>query len=372
MASSRATARLRPSLSRASRHPARRAPVSAFAAGAALPAAATALAAGGVVPTYATAALIFGALPALDAAVGAEAPGTGAATPKASSYRLAARALVPLNLFALLAAAAAVPELPLPDLLGLGVSAGVTAGVGINAAHELLHACGPDGERRTRDEWIDGVLAQTLLGAVAYGFWQDAHLAHHRDLALDGVDTAAARRGEPLPAFWARSAAGCLSAAFAHHGARGTLAAAALTWTALPAGFAAACWYLGGAPGLALFATQAAVGVLLLETVNYIEHYGLVRKPGDHVGTAHSWNYDSLLTNLVLLRLQRHSDHHVHARRPYPALRSRGAPEAPQLPACYPACMLLALVPNAWFAVMDPLIPPSTAPAGATTNSTTG
>ena len=108
-----------------------------------------------------------------------------------------------------------------------------------------------------------------------------------------------------------------------------------------------------------LFAVQAAVAIALLEIINYIEHYGLRRERiggrYEPVREEHSWNADWVVSNWILFNLQLHPDHHVHMQRPYEALQS--VPTAPQLPAGYPAMVLLALVPPLWFVVMDPRIP---------------
>jgi alkane 1-monooxygenase len=104
---------------------------------------------------------------------------------------------------------------------------------------------------------------------------------------------------------------------------------------------------------------QAVVGICLLEAINYIEHYGLrrqLRADGRYepVRPSHSWNNDSVVANLLLFQLQRHSDHHAHPSRRYQALCHDD--EAPQLPAGYAAMLLLAAVPPLWRRVMDPRV----------------
>lgn len=104
---------------------------------------------------------------------------------------------------------------------------------------------------------------------------------------------------------------------------------------------------------------SAAIGMLLLETINYVEHYGLRRRKLDNgryerVMPWHSWNSNQYLGRIILYELTRHSDHHYLASREYQILRHMD--EAPQLPAGYPAMMLLALLPPAWFRVMDPRV----------------
>ena len=89
----------------------------------------------------------------------------------------------------------------------------------------------------------------------------------------------------------------------------------------------------------------------LVPYVNYIEHYGLVRENKGAVLPHHSWNSSTSFGNAVMFNLQRHSDHHASSGKPYFLLES--IDDAPQLPAGYPAMMLLALLPGAWKAVMD-------------------
>ena len=104
------------------------------------------------------------------------------------------------------------------------------------------------------------------------------------------------------------------------------------------------------------FLVAATIGFLLLETVNYIEHYGLQRKQtseGRYVRTMpeHSWNSNHILGRLMLFELSRHSDHHYLASRKYQVLQHHE--EAPQLPTGYPGSMILAMLPPLWFYVMN-------------------
>jgi alkane 1-monooxygenase len=104
------------------------------------------------------------------------------------------------------------------------------------------------------------------------------------------------------------------------------------------------------------FLGAAFMGILLLETVNYIEHYGLQRKqtaPGkyERAMPQHSWNSDHVLGRLMLFELSRHSDHHYLASRKYQILQHHD--DTPQLPTGYPGSMLLSLLPPLWFYVMN-------------------
>ena len=103
------------------------------------------------------------------------------------------------------------------------------------------------------------------------------------------------------------------------------------------------------------FLISATIGALLLETVNYIEHYGMVRKKIDgryeKVTHLHSWNASHMVSNFLLFQLQRHSDHHAFAHKRYQVLNHYD--QSPQLPQGYSAMIILALFPPLWFKVMD-------------------
>ena len=109
--------------------------------------------------------------------------------------------------------------------------------------------------------------------------------------------------------------------------------------------------------GVAFLAAQSAIGIFLLETINYFEHYGLHRResaPGEYepVAARHSWDSGYRLSNWSIFNLGRHADHHLHAGRRYRILR-RPAKAAP-LPTGYAGVFLLAMVPPLWRRVMDP------------------
>jgi hypothetical protein len=83
---------------------------------------------------------------------------------------------------------------------------------------------------------------------------------------------------------------------------------------------------------------QAVVGFTVLEAVNYLEHYGLLRQRNaagryEKVDPRHSWNSDRLTTNVFLFQPRRHSDHHANPLPRYQTLRSFDV--SPQLPAGY-------------------------------------
>jgi alkane 1-monooxygenase len=244
------------------------------------------------------------------------------------------------------------------ETLGLALSVGVMCGAGgITIAHELMHR---------HEAWARG-LAELLMGWVSYPHFCVEHVhGHHRHVATPH-DPATSRRGETVYRFYVRSVVGGLRSAWRLEGERirragrlpHALADRRIRYPLLLAVLYAAVLAAWGPAGLAFFVAQGVVAFSMLEIVNYLEHYGLERRRLDdgrfeRVAPHHSWNSGRWLSNGFLFNLARHSDHHHLASRPYDALRS--VPDAPQLPAGYSAMMLLALVPPAWFRVMDPRV----------------
>ncbi|TXI99446.1 MAG: alkane 1-monooxygenase [Aquabacterium sp.] len=265
-------------------------------------------------------------------------------------------AFVPLQLAATVGGAwlAATGDLPWHHLLGLAISVGMVNGVAINTAHELGHKKGK------LDRW----LARISLAPTFYGhFYVEHNRGHHKNVSTP-VDPASSRMGETFWAFWPRTVVGSLRSAWhleAERLARSgkgvwslsnenlqSWSMSVLLWGAVLAVF--------GWVALPFLLIQAVYGFSLLEVVNYLEHYGLLRRtlPDGRVERCmpeHSWNSNHMVTNLFLYHLQRHSDHHANPTRHYQALRH--FEESPQLPAGYAAMILLAYFPPLWFAVMD-------------------
>ncbi len=249
-----------------------------------------------------------------------------------------------------------------PVVLGLAFSVGfITGGQGITYAHELGHS-----KRRS-----DRALAWVLMATVFYPQFMVEHYRGHHPRAATHDDPASARRGESLWRFLPRTLGGSfmgawrLEAARLQQRGRGWLHSP-LAWSfGLNLVAAPACWAVGAPKIAAFYLLQSVVAILLLETVNYIEHYGLTRRVDaagkrEAFGVMHAWNADHWLSNAVLANLQRHSDHHMHAWKPYPELE---ALPGPQLPTGYPGCLFLAALPPVWFRLMHRRIDAMPAPA---------
>jgi alkane 1-monooxygenase len=274
-------------------------------------------------------------------------------------YRAIVVAFVPFQFAATWwgCAVAAEGGLSLTGWVGLVLTVGGINGVAINTAHELGH------KRPPWERW----LARVTLAPVAYGhFFVEHNRGHHWRVATP-EDPASARLGESFWAFLPRTMLGSVASAWqleSHRLAAKGLAAwhwrneVLQAWAMTAALYAAlAAWFGPGV--LAFLVVQAFYGASMLEVVNYIEHYGLLRaerhggrrEPCD---ARHSWNSSHVLSNLFLYQLQRHSDHHAHPGRRYQALRH--CDESPQLPSGYAGMILLAYVPALWFRVMDPRV----------------
>lgn len=235
----------------------------------------------------------------------------------------------------------------------------MTGGLGITIAHELVH----------RSAAVERVIGYLLLCGVWYMHFGLEHVAgHHKNVGLHD-DPATARRGESSYAFVVRSIVMGWLHAFSLERARleragrspWSTANKVLAWLVLQAAWTAAAMILTGDPSVLLFILgQSAVAILLLELVNYVEHYGLVRKevsPGmvERFGPQHAWESRYPASNYLLFKLQRHADHHLYPQRRYQVLAVHN--ESPQLPSGYPVMVLAALVPPLWFRLANPRIP---------------
>lgn len=241
------------------------------------------------------------------------------------------------------------------ELIGMTASVGFIIGAfGINVAHELGH----------RPNWVEQRMASALLLPALYMHFTIEHNhGHHKNVGTD-ADPSSAKKGEAVYAFWWRSVSGVYRNAWQiqmrqlqrEQQSFWSWKNQMLWFTVAEVSYLALIGLYFGGLALGLGIAAAVFGFLLLETVNYIEHYGLRRRrlPSgryEQVRPRHSWNSNHELGRIFLYELTRHSDHHFKATRKYQVLRH--FEESPQLPAGYPASMLLSLVPPLWFKVAD-------------------
>jgi alkane 1-monooxygenase len=116
----------------------------------------------------------------------------------------------------------------------------------------------------------------------------------------------------------------------------------------------AAAWAMGGWPVAAFFVACALWGKSLLEIVNYMEHYGMVRDPKTPVQPRHSWNTNKRISSWAMFNLTRHSHHHAQGEVPYQDLKP--FPEAPMMISGYLTTIVVALIPPLWHKLMTPKV----------------
>jgi alkane 1-monooxygenase len=307
---------------------------------------------------------VFAIMPVLDTLVGKDSANPPDSVLKWLEqdryYRWCTYLFIPLQYLALIGGAwlLATGGLHVIEMLGLALTLGCVNGIAINTAHELGH------KRASLERW----LSKVALAPTGYGHFFIEHNRGHHVRVATPEDPASSRLGESFYRFWPRTVAGSLRSSWELEGERlrrqgrgpwtihndilnaWAMSAVLLAGLLIAFGPAIAPWLL----------LQAVFGFSLLEVVNYLEHYGLLRgrrEDGvryERTAPQHSWNSDNVSSNVLLYHLQRHSDHHAHPMRRFQALRHFD--EAPELPSGYATMIVLAAVPPLWRRVMDPRV----------------
>ncbi len=273
------------------------------------------------------------------------------------SYDLILYAIVPLQFVSLFFFLKNIsdPSLTNLDMIGrIGVM-GLLCGIfGINVGHELGH----------RVNKSEQALAKMLLLTSMYmHFFIEHNKGHHKNVATP-EDPSSARYGEWLYAFYFRTIGKTYSSAWQiaindvvkKNKKAFSLHNEMIQFHLIQLSFLGFLFFSFGISTLLYFLIAAFIGILLLETVNYIEHYGLQRKKTDETNYEraqphHSWNSNHVVGRLFLFELSRHSDHHYMTSRKYQLLRHHD--HSPQMPTGYPGMILLALLPPIWTFIMN-------------------
>ncbi|OUS02379.1 alkane 1-monooxygenase [Flavobacteriales bacterium 33_180_T64] len=245
------------------------------------------------------------------------------------------------------------------EFIGIILSVGIVLGVnGINVAHELGH------RQNTYERFIGKAL---LLPALYMHFYIEHNFGHHLHAATK-EDPATARYNQSVYSFWITSVFRQYRNAWSIQlnllrlqGVSFLSFKNDMLWYAI---FQISYLLIGfavfGKTGFGFALLCGIVGFLLLESVNYIEHYGLLRLKTDsgryeRVREVHSWNSNHVIGRIVLYELTRHSDHHYRSSKKYQVLDCHE--ESPQMPYGYPTSVVLALIPPLWFKIMNKRIP---------------
>ena len=274
-------------------------------------------------------------------------------------YRWVTYAFIPMQYLALVWGAWMLSSggLDVADKIGLSLGIGMVAGIAINTAHEMGH------KKEQHERWF----ARVALAQPFYGHFFIEHNRGHHVRVATPEDPASSRVGETVWGFLPRTVWGSLKSSWGLEKRRlqrrkqspwtlrndilNAWAMSVVLWGALMSVFG---WQIF--PYLVI---QAVVGIWLLESVNYLEHYGMLRQRTEsgryeRVNPSHSWNSNNIGTNVLLYHLQRHSDHHANPTRRYQALRD--FKESPVLPTGYAGMIVLTWVPAIWRKVMDPRV----------------
>ncbi len=254
-----------------------------------------------------------------------------------------------------------VSELPTSDYLSLICSAlllGLTSTiVCFVVAHELIH------KPSRADQWLGGL----LLCLVCYPSFKIEHRRSHHRWVGTSKDASSAKKGENLYAFLPRAIAANYMCAWRLEFQRLSQASPVrqwlsnemVYWSIINILFLAIITWCFGAVALLVFIGQSIVAIVFLETINYLQHYGLRRKRltnGDYqpVDSGHSWNAPHWLSRWSLFNLMSHSDHHQWPFKPFWALRTTA--DMPRLPLPTGFSLVVAFIPPLWRWLMDPLV----------------
>jgi alkane 1-monooxygenase len=245
------------------------------------------------------------------------------------------------------------------EFVGLALSVGIVlGGNGINVAHELGH------RQASKVRFIGKAL---LLPSLYMHFYIEHNFGHHLNAATK-EDPATARYKQSVYSFWITSTFRQYFSAWkiqmqlinTYKLSFLSLRNDMFWYTILQISYLIIVFTVFGKIALVFAILAAVTAFLLLETVNYIEHYGLLRTKKssgryERVSEIHSWNSNHVIGRILLYELTRHSDHHYRTTKKYQVLECLD--ESPQLPYGYPTSMVLTMFPPLWFAIMNKRVP---------------
>lgn len=264
-------------------------------------------------------------------------------------------ALLHFPLLALVIRALATQGLAPGHWFALFAAAGLFFGQVSNSnAHELIH--------RSRRPLFE--LGKWVYISLFFGHHATAHLKVHHRYAASALDPNSARENEGFYAFARRAWWGSFVKGYeadqTDRKKSGTRRPSPYVTYCLGATAAFAAAGLAFGPNaLIIYALLGWYATTQLLLSDYVQHYGLRRTTRDTgklepVGPEHSWNAGHWYSRHLMLNAPRHSDHHAHPARPYPALAPHD--DAPTLPSTLPTMAVLALFPKLWRRVMNPLL----------------
>ena len=303
------------------------------------------------------ASLIMGVVPSLDSLTGQDqAPAETVLSRSQQGLIEAAPALFVVGNAAVIGVTAHIlSTFSMAEKLFAILSVGMIGSIGITAAHELVH----------KPHDLSKIFGRLGLASVIYLHFEIHHIRGHHVRVGTQDDQSTAWFGESLYHFFARTVPGCVKLSWELESERlARKGASAITYrnqmfqfVLLQTVYVATIWLLGGWYGFAFFIIQACIAVFMLESVAYIEHYGLLRAKSadgkyEPMSPSNSWDCYGRFSNYLVFQLQRHADHHSYPTRAFSNLQT--AADAPKLPVGYPLLIGIAMVPPLWRKIMDP------------------
>ena len=248
-------------------------------------------------------------------------------------------------------------NLSIYEIIGKTLCMGILCGHSINVAHELGH------RKNNFEQFLSKIL---LLSSLYMHFFIEHNRGHHLKVATK-IDPASAKKSEWLYIFFIRSIVYQYISSWKIEYKRlkikrlsfFSLSNQMIRFTLIQLLLLFTIYILLNIYSVSLFIIAAFFGIILLETINYVEHYGLVRNLKDNgryesISEFHSWNSNYPLGRLFFFQLTLHSDHHMKSTKKYQKLTSWES--APHHPTGYPGMMLLAFIPPLFFYCMNDLV----------------
>lgn len=228
-------------------------------------------------------------------------------------------------------------------------------GIGFGSAHELLHA----------KEDIDQILQRITTSFLFYPHYKLIHIRSHHVHAGTTEDENTAWLNESIYAYIYRTIPGSMIRSWnleARRFAGGDRSAGLdivqnkmFTYAVGQVALLLVMYLLSGVWGLLFYLAHIVGAHVVLESVNYIQHYGLMRKQQDgeyeKTGAEHTWDTYHFFSSYVTFRVGHHSYHHL-AVKPYYLLATE--PQAPKLPVGYFWSIAMVLLPPWWRRVINP------------------
>jgi alkane 1-monooxygenase len=256
-----------------------------------------------------------------------------------------------VSIFLMLRAFYIHPDMNLLLMVLYAANTGFNASsIGITVAHELIH----------RKQFGYRALGIWNLFLVSYGHFYVEHIKGHHRYVGTPLDPATSKKNETIYAFFLRTITGQFKSALNIEANRLRkekksafgLSNFVVTITILEIIFMASLsFFINWKAGIGFF-ISSYIAIIILEYINYIEHYGLERGGNEKFGAVHAWQSDNIISRNTLVELSRHSDHHMKASKPYYTLETHE--ESPVLPAGYFGVLYLAFIPPLWFKVVNP------------------